>query len=361
MGWYLDGRVTACVGTHTHVPTADARVLPGGTAYITDVGMTGPRGGVIGVKREQALERFLTLTQVRFETADEDPWLNGVLVGTGGRATTSAGAVADRAAARFAASAVSAAEASPPARTGRTRRRTGRTSASSRAAARSAPRRRAPPPARASLRAGRTRRAARARARRDLDRASAASRARRLPPDAERRGAAGLVADRAVVELAQAAVGTNGSTATAIDRQRRARRARAATPAARRRANSGASASGANFAAAPSPTQPRRARERRAGASVGQQRGHADERDERVVRVRLEHERGVRVGRPGVGERHAERACPRAPAAAAARAAAGRRSSSRSKAIAAPCAAGRSSQRPLHGHRLLERARRRGS
>jgi 2',3'-cyclic-nucleotide 2'-phosphodiesterase len=80
MGWHVDGRVLACVGTHTHVPTADARVLPGGTAYVTDVGMTGPRGGVIGVKREQALERFLTLTQVRFETSDEDPWLNAVLV-----------------------------------------------------------------------------------------------------------------------------------------------------------------------------------------------------------------------------------------------------------------------------------------
>ena len=56
LGWMLDGRVTAVVGTHTHIPTADARVLPGGTAYITDVGMTGPRGGVIGVKREQAIE-----------------------------------------------------------------------------------------------------------------------------------------------------------------------------------------------------------------------------------------------------------------------------------------------------------------
>ncbi len=56
MGWHLDGRVTAVVGTHTHVPTADARVLPGGTAYCTDVGMTGPRGGVIGVKKEQAIE-----------------------------------------------------------------------------------------------------------------------------------------------------------------------------------------------------------------------------------------------------------------------------------------------------------------
>ena len=90
MGWHVDGRVTACVGTHTHVPTADARVLPEGTAYITDVGMTGGRGGVIGVKREQALERFTTLTQVRFETAEEDPWLNGVLVeaGADGRATS---------------------------------------------------------------------------------------------------------------------------------------------------------------------------------------------------------------------------------------------------------------------------------
>jgi metallophosphoesterase (TIGR00282 family) len=89
MGWHLDGRVTACVGTHTHVPTADARVLPGGTAYCTDVGMTGPRGGVIGVKREMALKRFLTMTSVRFDTSDEDPWLNGVLVDAGpdGKAT----------------------------------------------------------------------------------------------------------------------------------------------------------------------------------------------------------------------------------------------------------------------------------
>jgi metallophosphoesterase (TIGR00282 family) len=80
MGWHLDGRVTAVVGTHTHVPTADARVLPGGTAYITDVGMTGPRGGVIGVKREQAVESLLTQMPVRFETSEEDPWLMGVLV-----------------------------------------------------------------------------------------------------------------------------------------------------------------------------------------------------------------------------------------------------------------------------------------
>jgi 2',3'-cyclic-nucleotide 2'-phosphodiesterase len=80
LGWLLDGRVTAVVGTHTHVPTADARVLPGGTAYITDVGMTGPRGGVIGVKREQAVEALVTQMPVRFETSKEDPWLMGVLV-----------------------------------------------------------------------------------------------------------------------------------------------------------------------------------------------------------------------------------------------------------------------------------------
>jgi len=80
MGWHLDGRVTAVVGTHTHVPTADARILPGGTAYITDVGMTGARGGVIGVKREQALEGLITQMPVRFDSATEDPWLNAVLI-----------------------------------------------------------------------------------------------------------------------------------------------------------------------------------------------------------------------------------------------------------------------------------------
>jgi 2',3'-cyclic-nucleotide 2'-phosphodiesterase len=80
MGWHLDGRVTAVVGTHTHVPTADARVLEQGTAYITDVGMTGPRGGVIGVKREQAIESLLTQMPTRFETSELDPWLMGVLI-----------------------------------------------------------------------------------------------------------------------------------------------------------------------------------------------------------------------------------------------------------------------------------------
>jgi 2',3'-cyclic-nucleotide 2'-phosphodiesterase len=80
MGWHLDGRVTAVVGTHTHVPTADARVLPGGTAYITDVGMTGARGGVIGVKRELILQQMITWMPVKFETSTEDPWLNAVLI-----------------------------------------------------------------------------------------------------------------------------------------------------------------------------------------------------------------------------------------------------------------------------------------
>ncbi len=80
LGWHLDGRVTAVVGTHTHVPTADARVLPSGTAYITDVGMTGPRGGVIGVKREQAIASMLTQMPTRFETSEEDPWMNAVLI-----------------------------------------------------------------------------------------------------------------------------------------------------------------------------------------------------------------------------------------------------------------------------------------
>jgi 2',3'-cyclic-nucleotide 2'-phosphodiesterase len=90
MGWYLNGRVTACVGTHTHVPTADARVLPGGTAYITDVGMTGPRGGVIGMDREGALKRFTSMVPSRLETSPEDPGLNAVLIEADGegRATS---------------------------------------------------------------------------------------------------------------------------------------------------------------------------------------------------------------------------------------------------------------------------------
>jgi 2',3'-cyclic-nucleotide 2'-phosphodiesterase len=80
LGWYLDGRATAVIGTHTHIPTADARVLPGGTAYQTDVGMTGPYDSVIGVQKEQILQRFLTSLPARFEAAVNDVRLCAVLI-----------------------------------------------------------------------------------------------------------------------------------------------------------------------------------------------------------------------------------------------------------------------------------------
>jgi len=80
MGWYLDGSVSAVMGTHTHVQTADERILPQGTAYITDVGMTGPHDSVIGRKKEQILTRFITQLPTRFEMADEDVRLNGVIL-----------------------------------------------------------------------------------------------------------------------------------------------------------------------------------------------------------------------------------------------------------------------------------------
>ena len=87
---WLDGRVTAVLGTHTHVQTADARVQPGGTAAISDVGMTGPHDSVIGVKAEQAIQRMRTGIPVRFETAEGDVRIEGVLVecGSDGRATS---------------------------------------------------------------------------------------------------------------------------------------------------------------------------------------------------------------------------------------------------------------------------------
>jgi metallophosphoesterase (TIGR00282 family) len=80
MGWFLDGSVTAVVGTHTHVQTADGRVLPGGTAYLTDVGMTGPHDSIIGVEIEPAVNRFLTGLPSRFEPAIANPRLNAVIV-----------------------------------------------------------------------------------------------------------------------------------------------------------------------------------------------------------------------------------------------------------------------------------------
>lgn len=80
MGWYLDGKVSAVIGTHTHVQTADERILPEGTAYITDVGMTGPHDSVIGIKKEIILQKFLFQMPVRFEVASGNVLFNGVLL-----------------------------------------------------------------------------------------------------------------------------------------------------------------------------------------------------------------------------------------------------------------------------------------
>lgn len=91
MGWHLDGKATAVFGTHTHVQTADERVLPGGTAYITDAGMTGPHDSIIGMDREAALGRFLNGMPSKFEPATGNPRLNGVVVSADpatGRATS---------------------------------------------------------------------------------------------------------------------------------------------------------------------------------------------------------------------------------------------------------------------------------
>ena len=90
MGWYLDGRVSAVVGTHTHVPTADARLLPGGTAYVSDLGMTGPRDSIIGFSVETVLPRFLRHLPTRLEVGEGPVMLNAVVVEadrTSGRAT----------------------------------------------------------------------------------------------------------------------------------------------------------------------------------------------------------------------------------------------------------------------------------
>ena len=84
MGWYLDGRVTALLGTHTHIPTADERILPGGTAYQTDVGMSGPYDSVIGVEVEQVLQRFLTGMPGKFEPAKGNPKMCSTLISCDG-------------------------------------------------------------------------------------------------------------------------------------------------------------------------------------------------------------------------------------------------------------------------------------
>jgi metallophosphoesterase (TIGR00282 family) len=80
MGWHLDGRVTGVFGTHTHVQTADERILPKGTAYLTDAGMTGPHDSIIGVTTEIALTRFVTGMPAKFEAASGPARLNGVIV-----------------------------------------------------------------------------------------------------------------------------------------------------------------------------------------------------------------------------------------------------------------------------------------
>jgi len=80
MGWHLDGKATLVVGTHTHVQTADERILPNGTAYLTDAGMTGPHDSIIGMEREPSLARFLNGMPTRFEPATGNPRLNGIVV-----------------------------------------------------------------------------------------------------------------------------------------------------------------------------------------------------------------------------------------------------------------------------------------
>ena len=80
LGWFLDGRTSAVLGTHTHVQTSDERILPGGTAYITDVGMTGPIGSVIGIKQKVAIERFLTQMPRKFDVASREIELQGVIL-----------------------------------------------------------------------------------------------------------------------------------------------------------------------------------------------------------------------------------------------------------------------------------------
>jgi len=80
MGWHLDGRVTAVLGTHTHIPTADERVLPQGTAYLTDVGMSGPYDSVIGVETELVVHKFLTGLPGKFEAAKDNPMMCGVVI-----------------------------------------------------------------------------------------------------------------------------------------------------------------------------------------------------------------------------------------------------------------------------------------
>jgi metallophosphoesterase (TIGR00282 family) len=91
MGWFLDGRVSAVLGTHTHVQTADEMILPGGTAYITDVGMTGPFNSIIGIRKDAVMERFLTQIPNKFDVAKDDVRLQGVVVAVDGKSGNATG------------------------------------------------------------------------------------------------------------------------------------------------------------------------------------------------------------------------------------------------------------------------------
>ncbi len=96
MGWHLDGKVTGVVGTHTHVATADERVLPGGTAFITDVGMTGPHDSIIGMEKDAIIRRFFDSLPTRFEVAEKNLQMNCVLIETDGARTLPTGRAAAR-------------------------------------------------------------------------------------------------------------------------------------------------------------------------------------------------------------------------------------------------------------------------
>jgi len=87
LGWYLDGRASAVLGTHTHVPTMDEKILPNGTAFVTDIGMVGPYGGVIGMDKNCSLSRFLNVKGERWKVAESDLQLHGILIETQGRKT----------------------------------------------------------------------------------------------------------------------------------------------------------------------------------------------------------------------------------------------------------------------------------
>ena len=302
MGWYLDGRVTAVVGTHTHVPTADARVLPGGTAYISDVGMTGARGGVIGVKREQSISVFRSHMPMRYDASDIDPWLMAVVIRTAPGSSARRVDRVDPAARR-------AARRTPAAGT---RRGRGRTSAPARAGARSAPRRRA----RRRV-TGSRRRGTKATTTASTSAAASASGAAGdvvEAPDRERRAAVGLEAERAVVERAEAVPERHRR-----ERERRAAAKANAGPRSPRRPSGLAVAVGREQRRQHDRGELRQRGRGHDGAARHRPREHEhrgghEQRDEAVVGVRVRHEQRERERRPRVGEQRAEVRPAQAPA-----------------------------------------------